>query len=448
MARICLIRLACFDIEPRVRREVDALLSAGHEVDVICIRRPGSPRPEAGENLRIHHLPLTRRNKQDGSGPRALRRRGSGWYRLFMEFFVLPLTAGVWLIWLDRRRRFDLVEVNTLPDWLVFAALGARMRGVPVLLDLQEPMPEFFASKFKTAPDHLGVRILKRLERASISFATHAITCTEEMREAFVARGGRRDQIDVVMNSADESVFDPHRHPPRPREDGRFTLVSHGSVEERYGLDTTVRAVGRLRDRIPNLTLEIYGGGSYLEELRELVDALGLAQCVRFHGYVQIDELVAAIADADAGVVAMKPDAFRHLTQCNKMFDLITMQRPVICSRTLSVQRHFPDGALKYFEGGDDADLVRAIEELYAQPELCARLVNQATETNQPYRWEHQRTRYLAVVESLLSGNDRQAQPPGYRSVKAGRRSTEPGDRFVPKCPHGSEQTAPPERLY
>ena len=30
----------------------------------------------------------------------------------------------------------------------------------------------------------------------------------------------------------------------------------------------------------------------------------------------------------------MKPDVFRDLTHCKKMFDLITMRRPVICSRT------------------------------------------------------------------------------------------------------------------
>ena len=47
-------------------------------------------------------------------------------------------------------------------------------------------------------------------------------------------------------------------------------------------------------------------------------------------GFVPIDELLRAIAGADVGVVAMKRDAFRDLTLCNKMYDFITMRRPAV----------------------------------------------------------------------------------------------------------------------
>ena len=133
-----------------------------------------------------------------------------------------------------------------------------------------------------------------------------------------------------------------------------------------------------------------------------MVDEFGLQHEVTFHGYVPMDELVAAIADADAGVVAMKRDAFRDLTHCNKMFDLITMRRPAICSRTKSVIAYFPNDSLKYFDADDDADLARAIEELYENPHQSDDLVECATAQNEPYRWPYQREHYLAVIEELL----------------------------------------------
>jgi glycosyltransferase involved in cell wall biosynthesis len=332
------------------------------------------------------------------------RRRGVA--RYLFEYLAFPLMAGLYLAWLDLRHRFDLVQVNTVPDWLVFAAIGPRLRGVPVLLDLHECMPEFFASKFGTTLDHPGVRVLGLIERLSIRFASFAVTCTEQMRDAFVSRGAPSERIKVVMNSTDESIFDPNRFPPRGQRNGHFSLVSHGTVEERYGLDTVIRAMRQLRGRIP-LTLEVYGDGSYSDELRRLVEEFGLEQQVTFHGFVPIDELLTAIANADAGVVAMKRDAFRDLTHCNKMFDLITMRRPVICSRTKSVMAYFPNGSLKYFDADDDADLARAIEELYRDPDLSDRLVRSATATNEPYRWPHQRQHYLAVVDGLLRPSSR-----------------------------------------
>jgi glycosyltransferase involved in cell wall biosynthesis len=286
-----------------------------------------------------------------------------------------------------------------------------RLRGVPVVLDLHECVPEFFATKLHMSLDHPAVRTLGRLERASIRFAGAAITCTDQMRDAFVSRGAARNRIAIVMNSTEESIFDPERFPPRPRRDGRFSLICHGTMEERYGQDTIIRAVHRLRGRIPGLSLEIYGDGSYGDELRRLVDELGLQHEVTFHGFVPMDELVAAIADADAGVVAMKRDAFRDLTHCNKMFDLITMRRPVICSRTRSVMAYFPEGSLKYFDAADDADLARAIEELYLDPSQCDSLVQRATAQNEPYRWPYQRERYLAVIEDLLAADHESADP-------------------------------------
>jgi hypothetical protein len=44
------------------------------------------------------------------------------------------------------RRRYRLVQVHSLPDVLVFAAAVPRLLGARLLLDLQECMPEFFAT--------------------------------------------------------------------------------------------------------------------------------------------------------------------------------------------------------------------------------------------------------------------------------------------------------------
>lgn len=389
MANICIIRQAFVPGEPRVGREIMALTEAGHSVDVVCLRRPGERGRDRDGFLTIHRMPMTHR------------RRGLALYAC--EYLAFPLMAGSYLAGLHRRRHFDLVQVNTLPDWLVFAAIVPRLSGVPVLVDLHEVMPEFFASKFGTASNRASIRILEWLERASIRFASHAITCTDEMREVFLSRSTSADGITVVMNSADETLFDGARYPARPRKVGCYSLICHGAIEERYGLDTAIRAVNRLRHRIPGVTLEIYGVGTYSDQLRRLVGELGVAGHVTFHGFAPIEQLLTGIANADAGVVAMKPDAYRDLTHCNKMFDLIAMKRPVICSRTKSVMAHFPNGCLQYFDGGDDADLARAIHELYQRPELARQLVHNASVANEPYRWPHQRARYLAVVEGLLA---------------------------------------------
>ncbi len=388
MARICVVRQANALQDPRVRREIDALIGAGHEVDVICMRAPGEARFERAAGLAVHRLPMSHRR--------------TSFARYLFEYIAFPLMAMAYVAWLDRRRSFDLVQVNTVPDWLVVAGLAPRLRGVPILLDLHECVPEFFASKVGTSMSHPLVWMLSRLEQASIRFATRAITCTAHMRDAFVSRGAAPERIGVVINGADESVFDPSRVSPGARSEESFSLISHGTIEERYGLGTIVAAVAQLRERMPGLRLEVYGAGSYEDELRRMVCELGVGDEVALHGFVSTEELLQAIADADAGVVAMKRDRFRDLTHCNKMFELIAMRKPVICSRTKSVMRYFPNGSLKYFESGDVADLARAIEELHGDPDQARRLVQSASAQNEPYRWSHQRAFYVALIEEIL----------------------------------------------
>ena len=390
--RVAVVRQGYLEIDPRVQREVHALLDAGHEVDVIALRDSGRPRIERQGRLTVRRLPLPRR-------------RGGAIAHL-ADYAIFFLVAFGVLAFLHLRRRYDLVQVHSLPDALVFAALVPKITGARVILDLHECMPEFFATKFGVGLDHPGVRAVAAAEQASIRFADAAITCTAQMRDAFVERGADPEKIGLVHNTAEEDVFDPERHPPREREEGRFTLICHGSVEERYGIDQVIRAVALLADEIPELQLEVYGRGSQLPELRELAAELDVRDRVHFTGtWVPIEELVDALADADAGVVAMRRDAFRDLVHCNKMYDLIAMRRPVITSRTRSVEAYFSDQALQYFDGDDPADLARAIREVYADPDLGRRLVVQAQEEVEPYRWPRQRDNYQRYVLSAASGS-------------------------------------------
>jgi glycosyltransferase involved in cell wall biosynthesis len=219
----------------------------------------------------------------------------------------------------------------------------------------------------------------------------------------FVARGAPAEKIEVVLNSSDEAVFDVRRHPPARRRPDRFTLICHGAIERSYGLDTLVRAAALLKDRIPGLRVELFGEGTYRTDLERLARGLGLDGAVRFsNGFVPIEQLLEAIATADAGVVAMHRTAFRDLTHCNKMFDFIAMRRPAIVSRTRAVHEYFGESCFAMFDSGDEHDLARAIDRLYRDRRLGQRLAERAAAESEPYRWVHQREIYRGAVERLV----------------------------------------------
>ena len=386
------IRQGQFPMDPRVHREVMGLVDGGYDVDVIAQRERDRPLVEHVEGVRVLRIPLS------------YKRTGAARYILQYALFLLAagLLAGV----LHVRRRYKLVQVHTLPDVLVFAALIPKLLGAKVVLDLHEMFPEFFGTKFGDRP--LAQRMIVVAEQASIRFADFAITCTNEMRDTFVARGADPQKMGVVMNTAEEAIFDVERYPPRGSDGDEFVLICHGTVEQHYGIDTAIEAVALLGDEIPGLRLDIIGNGTYLEEAQQLAAERGVADRVRFsEGWVPIEDLLEAIARSDAGVVAMKRDPFRDLTHCNKMYDLVTMRRPVINSRTRSVESYFGDDAFEYFESDDPQDLARAIRRVHEDDARRASMVDRATEALEPYRWPRQQEIYLSYIDGLLDGDGR-----------------------------------------
>lgn len=79
-----------------------------------------------------------------------------------------------------------------MPDILVFAALVPKVCGARVVLDLHDPMPELMMTIYGLTPESFGVRLLKRFEKWSISFADAVLTvnqaCKKLLRPAVARR--------------------------------------------------------------------------------------------------------------------------------------------------------------------------------------------------------------------------------------------------------------------
>lgn len=391
MSRVCVVRQFHYPADPRVRREAEALVADGHEVDVICLRQPGESAREVVNGVDIHRLPL---DHERGSLGRYL-------YE-YSTFFVMAFFK---LMALFVRRRYDIVHVNTMPDFLVFVSVVCKLFGARVIIDMHECVPELYQTKYSLNARHPVIRLLALVEQWSMAFADQVITCTEQQKAVFVARGTPAEKIAVVLNSANTSIFQPGDAEPRMWTPGdELVLVSHGLVVERYGLDTIVRAVAILKQDIPTIRLRVLGRGEYLPELTALVRELGVEEQVWLAGFIPESDMLDAIRTAHIGVVAVKRDAFRDLTHTNKMYECIAMRKPVVIAETAAVRAYFDDTSFQYFASDDPADLARTILHLYHHPERARQMVEHATWQSQAYHWDVQRELYCQAVRGVSPG--------------------------------------------
>jgi hypothetical protein len=112
-----------YDEDPRVRREAEAVVATGRPVTILGLRRPGEPTRGELAGVAIQRLDVQRH-------------QGAGLVTYLAEYGAFLLRAGWAAVRAHRRQRFALVQVASLPDYLVFAALPLKLVGVPVILDL------------------------------------------------------------------------------------------------------------------------------------------------------------------------------------------------------------------------------------------------------------------------------------------------------------------------
>jgi glycosyltransferase involved in cell wall biosynthesis len=382
---------AYYEEDPRVRREAESLVAAGRPVLVLGLRRPELPAEEVLQGVHVRRL-----DEQRHQGA------GLGTYlREYVSFLVRSSWAAVQL---HRRHRFGLVQVHSLPDFLVFAALPLRLVGVPVLLDLHEAMPEFFATRFPRAANPISHRLLLLQERLSIAFASHVLTVNEAMGDRLRRLGVREDKLSIVINSPSLERFDAGAHPQRVfREDGMLKLVYTGALTPTYELDVTIRAIARIATDRPDLDvrLDLYGRGDSEEELRALAAELGVRGRVTFHGRIPIDDVPAAVAAADIGLAPTRLDRFTAITISGKIYEYAAMGKPVVASRLPLVKRSFPDGTVASYEPSDADGMARAIVALADDPFGRAAAIDGSQAVVRDAAWEREAERYARIVDGL-----------------------------------------------
>jgi len=389
MEKGCIIRQGYYD-DVRVRKEALALVEKGYKVDIICLKRENEEKYEVKDGLNIYRISMKRSRK--------------GITRYLYEYSIFFCLATFKLCLLHLKNRYNFIQVNTLPDFLVFAALIPKFFGAKVILDLHEPSPELFG----TILGHdrkLLIYIIKNFEKISIKYSDRVITVSEQMKKNYVMRGASPSKIDVVLN-VPNLEFNPDIFEKDLKENqDRFLITCHGAMLKRYGQYVAIKAIEIVKDEIPNVQLNILGYGEYESELKKLTSELNLNDYVQFCGYIPFLDMIRMIGGADIGIVPIEKNAYSDLVHTNKMFEYIAMKRPVIISRTKAVEDFFgsDDSCLKYFDSGDEKDLARCIIELYKSPEKRKKMVNNALEKFESVRWEIAKKDYCDIYEKLLS---------------------------------------------
>jgi glycosyltransferase involved in cell wall biosynthesis len=359
-----------YHCDQRVRCYAEALAAAGIQVDVLCPRDQNQSFTEQGDGIRVFTIPISRGY------------RGRGGYLLEYGMALILFTARLLALYI--KNRYQVIHVHNMPDCLIFTALVPRILGARLILDIHDPMPEFYMSKFGSQEVGMTVRLMRLQEKFSSALA-HAIT--------------------VVNNVPDPKVFNRSRYKKEHRgESKHFTLIYPGTIAPRYGLDVAIRALPLLVTKIPQLYLVIVGPQvEYVNELSNLASQLGISRFVQFRPLVPVDEVPGQIIQADVGIYPALPDAHMSIATPTKVLEYAVMGIPIIASRLKILEDLFTGSAVMFFDPGNADQFAHCVLELFDNPARRDELVRNAdSDFARAHSWSDERRAYFGVLNRLL----------------------------------------------
>ncbi|HEX6557889.1 MAG TPA: glycosyltransferase family 4 protein [Longimicrobiales bacterium] len=321
-----------------------ALSGLGCDVVVLTSRYRDLPHRESAHGFRIVRVPVLRR-RVDRATP--------------IQMLTFVVSAAIAMVPLTRRWRPDVsIAFFTIPSGPV-AWLLRVLRGVPYIVSLRGgDVPGFEWAPEARTYHRLTSPVLRFLWRRA-----HAVVANSRGLAKLAQRSTPELPIHVVPNGVQlPGAPAPAASQRAPR------LLTMGRLTQQKGIDILFRAMTRLRD--VEFGLDIAGDGPDRALLENMARELGLADRVRFLGWVPRPALPQTFGNAAVFVLASRIEGMP-----NVVLEAMAHGRAVVCTRVFGCDelvQHGTTGLLVDIE--DEVQLADALRTVLSDAVLRERM--------------------------------------------------------------------------
>lgn len=217
------------------------------------------------------------------------------------------------------------------------------------------------------------------LARAYRGVAVAAVS--RSTADDLVARGLEGERITVIPNGVD---LDRYRPDPGIARFDTPTVLYLGRLKRYKRVDLVIRAVHRLRERLPALRLIVAGTGDDAPRLRALVAELDLQDRVEMPGFVSESEKIDLFRRAWVHAFTSPKEGWGISN-----LEAAACGTATVASDSPGLRESVVDGRTGFLVPHGDVDAVaRRLEDILTRPDLRDRLGRQASEFARDYSWE------------------------------------------------------------
>ena len=374
----------------RVWLECKALVSAGHQVSVVCPKGAGDPSYQVIDTVRLYkYKPYAPGGSKAG----------------FVAEYVYSFLATVWMTARARLSgRFAVLQACNPPDIFWPIALVLRLTDrTRFVFDHHDLCPELYESRFPEGPK-LPYRMLRALERRTHLTADHVISTNDSYRDIAIRRSGKpASAVTVVRTGPDPQRLTRGEAQPELRRGRPFLAAYIGVMGPQDGVDIVLRAADVIVHQLgrTDIAVTLIGSGDCFDDLVALRDELKLAGHVEFTGRAPDDLVARILSTADLGLSPDPKNPLNDVSTMNKTMEYMAYELPVVAF-DLRETRVSAGEAAVYVRPNDVREYATAIAELMDDAPKRYQLGKLGRiQVEQELAWSHQERAYLDVYRAL-----------------------------------------------
>lgn len=397
---------APYPADVRIRKEASALLSAGHTVHLLCLRRKGEPYSGTADGIVIARLDGGRNNV-------AL----AFWDAVMATTFEHPVFKKKLPYWIAENK-IEVLQVHDLP--LTGTALAIKKKlTIPVIVDFHENYPDALQVWFewkKNPLAHLKNKLFMRParwrkhEKKAVHQVDYVVAVVEEMRNRLIKEyGADSNKIVVVTNSEDESFRQQPLEPSIYKDyAGKFVVTYTGGIGPHRGVDTAIEAMQFLKNRPVELVIAGFGNEAVMNNLYQLALKHDVTSQVHFLGKQPFSRFYSLMHFADVNLIPHKSTPHTDHTVPHKLFQGMMAGKPLLVSSSAPLKRIIEStNAGLVFRAGDARNLSEKILLLLENKSLRNQLGENGYKatTAGGMNWETEKKFLLELYERLGQQN-------------------------------------------
>lgn len=359
----------------------------------------------AAQQGAVVHIAATDDNGHEGHLPvslsKPLEENGvTFWYfHRQTRFYGVSISMASWLA--SNLPKYDLIHIHGL---FIFSSLPAayyaRKYRIPYIVSPHGVLNQWGMRQRRSRLKRFMLRLLEKPIVTNHAAALH-FTCEQEQIEA-AQLGISQKSIMIPLGIALEPYYElpsaEHFLAQYSQLKGQKVLLFLSRLDPKKGLDLLLPAFAEVLQMHPQTALVIAGDGhsEFVSYLQSLAHTLNIEQKIIWPGFLSGKDKLSALAAADIFVLPSYSENFGIV-----VVESLGAGIPLIISNRIGIYREIAKAQAGQIVSCEIDDVVKAMSQLLAEPELCQQLGKNGRELAANFSLENMGSLLISAYQSI-----------------------------------------------